>query len=76
LAEGSDTGNITGIDQEFGAGNCNPLTATNRKMAETHHRTCKCGAVYNRSESMAPWRQMSSFKCAVCGATMESWNTA
>lgn len=45
-------------------------------MAETHHRTCTCGAVYNRSESMAPSRQISSFECFVCGTTMESWNTA
>jgi predicted SprT family Zn-dependent metalloprotease len=45
-------------------------------MAETHHRTCKCGAVYNRSESMAPNREISSFDCTVCGTTMETWNTA
>ena len=32
-------------------------------MPETHHRTRKCGAVYNRSESMAPNRQISSFEC-------------
>ena len=45
-------------------------------MPETHHRTCTCGAVYNRSESIAPSRQISSFECAICGVTMESWNTA
>lgn len=45
-------------------------------MPETNHRACTCGAVYSRSESMALSRQISSFECAVCGATMESWNTA
>lgn len=45
-------------------------------MKETHHRSCKCGAVYGRTEAMAPNRQIASFECAVCGATMESWNTA
>jgi hypothetical protein len=25
---------------------------------------------------MAPSRQIASFECAVCGTTMESWNTA
>jgi hypothetical protein len=41
-----------------------------------HHRHCTCGAVYARTESMAPRREMSSFECAVCGQTMENWNTA
>jgi stage III sporulation protein SpoIIIAA len=45
-------------------------------MEETHHRTCVCGAVYNRTASMAPERQISSFECSVCDQTMESWNTA
>lgn len=45
-------------------------------MSETNHRTCTCGAVYNRSESRAPDRETSSFACLVCGATMETWNTA
>lgn len=45
-------------------------------MKETYHRSCKCGAVYSRTEVMAPDRQIASFECAVCGATMESWNTA
>jgi predicted SprT family Zn-dependent metalloprotease len=40
------------------------------------HRKCQCGAVYNRTESMAPRREMSSFECKGCGTTMESWNTA
>jgi hypothetical protein len=40
------------------------------------HRHCKCGAVYRRTEQMAPRREMSSFECAICGDTLESWNTA
>ena len=47
-----------------------------RRMPETHNRRCKCGAVYSRFESIAPSRQISSFECLVCGATIESWNTA
>jgi hypothetical protein len=45
-------------------------------MSESVHRSCKCGAIYRRTESMAPSREMSSFECAVCGVTMEHWNTA
>lgn len=45
-------------------------------MEETPPRACICGAVYNRAESMAPERQISSFECSVCDQTMESWNTA
>jgi hypothetical protein len=40
------------------------------------HRSCKCGAVYRRTESMAISREINSFECSVCGDTMESWNTA
>jgi hypothetical protein len=39
-------------------------------------RHCKCGAVYRRTEHMAPRREMNSFECTVCGDTLESWNTA
>src|ERR1700688_5253223 len=46
------------------------------RMPESHHRSCKCGAVYSRSEAMAPARQINSFECSVCGVTMEHWNTA
>jgi hypothetical protein len=46
------------------------------RMLESHHRSCKCGAVYSRSEAMAPARQINSFECSVCGVTMEHWNTA
>jgi hypothetical protein len=45
-------------------------------MTESHQRSCKCGAVYGRTESMAPSRQISSFECSVCDATLEIWNTA
>lgn len=45
-------------------------------MLEIHNRRCICGAVYSRSESMAPSRQISSFECFVCGVTIETWNTA
>jgi hypothetical protein len=40
------------------------------------YRTCKCGAVYDRSEHIAEAREISSFECAVCGATIENWNSA
>jgi hypothetical protein len=40
------------------------------------HRTCTCGAVYRRTEAMAPSRQLDSFQCSVCDATLETWNTA
>jgi hypothetical protein len=39
-------------------------------------RHCKCGAIYRRTEAMAPRREMNSFEGSVCGATMESWNAA
>jgi stage III sporulation protein SpoIIIAA len=46
-------------------------------MSETGgHRSCKCGAVYDRSEHIAEAREISSFECAVCGATIENWNSA
>ena len=31
--------------------------------------------MYRRSHAMAPSREMSSFECSLCGATLESWNT-
>jgi hypothetical protein len=34
------------------------------------------GAVYDRSEHMVEEREISSFECAVCGATIEDWNSA
>jgi predicted SprT family Zn-dependent metalloprotease len=40
------------------------------------HRRCKCGAVYLRTHSMAPSRDVNSFECSQCGETLESWNTA
>jgi hypothetical protein len=47
-----------------------------RCMPESHHRSCQCGAVYSRTESMAPGRQIDSFECSVCHTTLETWNTA
>ena len=40
------------------------------------HRHCKCGAIYRRTESMAPAREVNSFECSHCGETLESWNSA
>jgi hypothetical protein len=40
------------------------------------HRSCKCGAVYDRSEHMVADREISSFECAVCGKTIENWNSS
>jgi hypothetical protein len=45
-------------------------------MSESHHRACQCGAIYSRTESMAPGRQIASFECSICSKTMETWNTA
>jgi hypothetical protein len=55
---------------------CFGLSAHKGGMSVSGHRSCQCGAVYLRSEAMAPARQISSFECAVCGVTMEHWNTA
>ena len=46
----------------------NGMSATNR--------TCTCGAVYRRTESLAATREIESFECSTCGVTMESWNSA
>jgi hypothetical protein len=40
------------------------------------NRTCECGAVYERTESIVPRREIDSFQCVVCNATLETWNTA
>jgi hypothetical protein len=40
------------------------------------NRACKCGAVYRRTESLASTREIECFDCAVCGVTIESWNSA
>jgi hypothetical protein len=39
-------------------------------------RKCRCGAVYDRTELVALRREIESFDCKLCGATLESWNTA
>jgi hypothetical protein len=45
-------------------------------MSESHHRSCQCGAIYQRTEAMAKSREIASFECSVCSQTMETWNTA
>ena len=39
-------------------------------------RQCKCGAIYHRTEAMAPSREINSFECTACGTTLETWDTA
>ena len=39
-------------------------------------RKCQCGAVYDRTEHVALRREIESFDCKLCGATIESWNSA
>jgi hypothetical protein len=39
-------------------------------------RQCRCGAIYHRTEAMAPSREIDSFECTACGATLENWDTA
>ncbi len=41
-------------------------------MSESGHRSCRSGAVYDRSEHIAEAREISSFECAVCGKTIEN----
>jgi hypothetical protein len=40
-------------------------------MAESNHRSRKCGMVYSGTESMVPSRQTSSFECALRGWSLE-----
>ena len=39
-------------------------------------RQCRCGAIYHRTEAMAPSREIDSFECTACGVTLENWDTA
>ena len=39
-------------------------------------RQCRCGAIYHRTEAMAPSREIDSFECTACGVTLEKWDTA
>jgi hypothetical protein len=39
-------------------------------------RQCKCGAIYHRTEAMAASREIDSFECTACGATLETWDSA
>jgi hypothetical protein len=41
-------------------------------MMEGVHRACKCGAIYLRTEAAAESREIGSFECLMCGATLES----
>jgi hypothetical protein len=43
---------------------------------DEQHRSCKCGAVYRRTESMANGREVNSFACIYCGEALENWNSA
>ena len=45
-------------------------------MKDSVHRACERGAIYSRSESMADRRELGSFKCRCCDATLETWDTA
>jgi hypothetical protein len=45
-------------------------------MMNDQQRKCPCGAIYRRTHVMAPRREVDSFECAVCGATLETWNSA
>jgi hypothetical protein len=46
-------------------------------LPEIQHRSCECGALYERSEAEAkgPERQVAAFECRLCGMTLESWNS-
>ena len=46
-----------------------------RVVPESDHRSCECGALYDRSEAMAPERQVAAFERSLCGTTLESWNS-
>jgi hypothetical protein len=39
-------------------------------------RECKCGAIYHRTEAIAPSREIDSFECTACGVTLEKWDSA
>ncbi|WP_213285685.1 hypothetical protein [Bradyrhizobium sp. sGM-13] len=41
-----------------------------------NQRHCRCGAIYHRTEAMAASREIDSFECTACGATLENWDTA
>ena len=34
------------------------------------------GAIYRRTEAMAPARELASFECSMCGKILETWNSA
>jgi hypothetical protein len=39
-------------------------------------RHCRCGAIYHRTEAIAPSREIDSFECTACGTTLETWDSA
>lgn len=39
-------------------------------------RTCKCGAVYERTEQSIPARDIEDFSCEVCGGELEHFSGA
>ena len=38
--------------------------------------TCQCGAIYQRLEEKAVFRNNGSFNCYVCGQELEFWSDA
>jgi len=62
----------------IGQGNCLEVSSIRAHILtmKSVHRACKCGAVYDRSEHIVEEREIDSFECAVCGETIENWNSA
>jgi hypothetical protein len=40
----------------------------------THHVTCHCGAIYERSETRIVFRVSDDFVCQECDEVLESWS--
>ena len=51
------------------------LELNGRDFSESYHRSCHCGALYDRSEAIAPERQVATFECWLCGTTLERWSS-
>jgi hypothetical protein len=43
-------------------------------MARSIKIRCSCGAIYERTEEKLTFRDIDSYKCRVCGETLESWS--
>ena len=77
---------LTSLDSGKGHAAHWPLADIDDRFSELvggHQGTCQSrvtgpvnAAVYDRSEHIAEAREISSFECAVCGATIENWNSA